>query len=209
MKKSKNEVLLSNTIDKLRNIADEALESSVQLLNQHATFAVQMVYLLEKARKDPKNKLVRPKELVSLGEEILNQSTDLSRRSQEMQEQLMCVLDIAEQISTSERRKLMRKKWLGILAKTLSVLAMIVSVTAIILPLVGVGLSHGDEIAIGVGSAVLKVGSKVCDLAKGGKCSTDLSLIIESHTAFILKMRKSKSGSKGAFTSWSKGYLQT
>ena len=159
---------LIGALDELRNQADDALEASSSILDKHEKFAHQMDVLLEQASSHPKGDLLRPTELMEIGDQILDQSNQMALHCNAMQSQLRYVLRVVEDIRKRQERRMMWKKILAWLVKAFNILSVILAAGALVMPLVFPpgGLALGA--ALGAGAVLCTAAAVVCkDMSKG------------------------------------------
>lgn len=159
-----------DAIEELRDEADESLASSIELLRNHERFAAHMEVLLDRTAQHPSGHISRPTELLSLGEQILAQSSVLTSHSQAMQSQLNYVMSIIKEIRQRELSRGWWQKMLRFLTKAFNVLAIVLSAAAFVVPLVAPGPGIIIGAACGTGASLAKAASEVCRRMHDGTC---------------------------------------
>ena len=155
-------------VDDLRNQASAALESSASILANHEKFATQMDALLSSSINHATGDLYRPTELMAIGDNILDQSSEISMHTKAMQDQLEYILKLVNEVKKRQERRLLWKKILKWLVKAFNILALILSAGALIMPLVVPGIGAVGSAALGAGAVLATAAAVVCqDMARG------------------------------------------
>ena len=110
-------------VNTLRIQADDCLESTRVLLRSHESHARAMAILFESTASRRSGKIRNTEGLVQIGEQILAQSAELAKLTEEMLSQLQFCLQLLERLKTlkEKRRRSRALRWLSHVLRLLEV----------------------------------------------------------------------------------------
>ena len=158
-------------VDRLRDSAAAAVTSTATLVESHEFFARSVVEVLSRSiaassssssSSDSTVDLLRPTEVVSIGDKILLHSQELSRHTHTMLDQLSALTEHLDSLRREKEKKNMWHKVWGWLLMAFYVLSGVLAVAAFVAPAVVPGVGVVASAVFGGGAALTSAAATLC-----------------------------------------------
>lgn len=151
----------------LRDSAAAALSSTKAVIESHELFAKSVVDALSRSTEsvsssDSTVNLLRPSEVVALGDKISDHSKELARHTSTMLDQLKALTEHIDSVRRTKEKKTTWSKIWGWLVKAFYVLAGVLAVAAVVAPIAAPGPGIIIGAVLGGGAALASAAAALC-----------------------------------------------